>query len=158
MARPRARELTERELAIMHVFWDCADATAEEAREQLEVRGESLAYVTVANVIRGLEAKGVLRQLNKERPFRFRAAKTFEEVSQNLLSDLMSRLFSGSRQAMLVQLLARQRLSEDERAFLQTLLSEPDSDGDSAGGLDGLAGSDDDGSGKDLGAGHADKF
>ena len=155
MARPRARELTERELAIMHVFWDCADATGEEAREQLEVRGESLAYVTVANVIRGLEAKGVLRQLNKERPFRFRAAKTFEEVSQNLLSDLMSRLFSGSRQAMLVQLLSRQRLSADERAFLQTLLSETDS-GD--GSLDGFVDSDDDGSGKDLGAGHADKF
>ena len=33
MARPRAKELTERELEVMHVFWDRGESTAADVRE-----------------------------------------------------------------------------------------------------------------------------
>lgn len=122
MARPKAKELTERELAVMQHFWRCEEATAEEARIALEAAGEALAYATVANVVRGLADKGVLEQANAERPFRYRAAKSFEEVSKSLVGDLISRLFDGSRQAMLVQLFSQKSLSEQEREFLQEVL------------------------------------
>jgi predicted transcriptional regulator len=122
MARPKAKELTERELAVMQHFWRSDDATAEEAREALEQTGERLAYATVANVVRGLADKGVLEQTNSERPFRYRAAKTFDEVSRSLVGDLIARLFDGSRQAMLVQLFSQKGLSEQEREFLQGVL------------------------------------
>ena len=39
MARPPAKELTERELEIMHVFWECEQATAAEVRDALAQRG-----------------------------------------------------------------------------------------------------------------------
>ena len=39
MARPRAKELTERELEVMHVFWDRGDSTAVEVRDELEESG-----------------------------------------------------------------------------------------------------------------------
>lgn len=123
MGRPKAKELTERELAVMQHFWRCEEATAEETRAALETSGESLAYTTVANVVRGLADKGVLEQINTERPFRYRASKSFEEVSSNLVGDLISRLFDGSRQAMLVQLFSKKRLTEQERQFLQDVLN-----------------------------------
>jgi len=54
MARPKNPELTDRELAVMQVFWQTEEATAEQARQALLKAGEEVAYVTIANVVRGL--------------------------------------------------------------------------------------------------------
>ena len=35
MARPKARELTERELEVMQVFWDRGESTAADVREDV---------------------------------------------------------------------------------------------------------------------------
>lgn len=122
MARPKATELTARELAVMQVFWKQADATVEDAREHLEETGEALAYVTVANVVRALADKGFLKQTHQERPFRYQAVRSFEDVSGRLVGDLMTRLFEGSREAMLVHLLDRRKLTADEKAYLAEIL------------------------------------
>ncbi|GAB5406768.1 MAG: hypothetical protein Aurels2KO_49990 [Aureliella sp.] len=124
MARPKAVELTDRELAVMQLFWKNGEGTAEQAQAHLEESGEKLAYATVANVVRSLADKGFLKQTNSTRPYQYAAVKKFEDVSKRLVGDLVTRLFSGSRQAMLVQLLDRQKLTEKERDFLQSLLSD----------------------------------
>ncbi len=124
MARPKAVELTDRELAVMQLFWKNGEGTAEQAQAHLESSGEKLAYAPVANVVRSLADKGFLKQTNSTRPYQYVAVKKFEDVSKRLVGDLVTRLFSGSRQAMLVQLLDRQKLTEKERDFLQGLLSE----------------------------------
>jgi len=122
MAGPQAKELTERELVVMRAFWDEGSGTADEARQRLADAGVELAYVTVANVVRGLEDKGFLKQLNKSRPFQYRAARSFEDVSKRLVGDLVERLFDGSRQKLLVQVLDKRRLSKTEREFLKQIL------------------------------------
>lgn len=124
MVRPKSNELTSRELAVMQVFWKQADATADEIRESLAGSGENLAYPTVANVVRGLADKGFLRQVNQERPFRYQAVRSFEDVSKRLVGDLLTRLFAGSRETMLVHLLGRRKLTAGEKAFLTDLLSD----------------------------------
>ncbi len=131
MVRPKATELTSRELAVMHVFWRCTECTAEDARSELEKNGEVLAYATVANVVRGLSEKGVLEQVNNDRPYRFRATRSFSDVSTNLIGDMISRVFSGSRESMLVHLFSETNLTESERSFLADLLnSAADASGD----------------------------
>ena len=81
MARPRAKELTERELEIMHVFWNHGDSTAAEVRDELAKSGRDLAYTTVATLIRILTEKGFLEQATSARPFLYRPIRSFEEVS-----------------------------------------------------------------------------
>ena len=98
MARPKAKELTERELEIMHVFWDAGDLTAVEVRDELADRGRELAYTTVATLIRILAEKNFLEQVNDERPFVYRPQRTFDEVSRLLVGDLVERVFGGSRE------------------------------------------------------------
>lgn len=39
MARPAAKELTERELEIMHIFWDKGELTAPQVRDHLASTG-----------------------------------------------------------------------------------------------------------------------
>ena len=124
MARPRAHELTERELEVMHVFWRRGESTVAEARDDLAGRGRDLAYTTVATLVRILTEKGFLTQTTQERPFRFRPDRSFDEVSSSLLGDLVERVFGGSREKLLVRLMEQRRLTARERALLEDLLRE----------------------------------
>ena len=127
MARPPAKDLTERELQVMHVFWKISDATAQEARDTLAGGGPDLAYTTVATLVRILYEKGFLEQLNSERPFRYRSARSYEEVSGRFLDDVLDRVFRGSREQLLVRLVEQRRLTAEERTALQEILKEQES-------------------------------
>jgi predicted transcriptional regulator len=124
MARPKASELTERELEVMHVFWNRGEQTVAAARDELAAAGRDLAYTTVATLVRILVEKGFLKQTNDERPFRFQPLRSFEEVSGNLVTDLVRRVFGGSREELLVRLMEQRKLTPSERAVLQSILSE----------------------------------
>ena len=124
MARPPAKELTERELEIMQVFWNRGELTVADVQQALADAGLERAYTTVATLVRILCDKGFVEQTNQERPFRFRPAKSYEEVSGRLLSDLIERVFQGSREQLLVRLMGEKKLSAKERAVLEELLKE----------------------------------
>ena len=125
MARPRAKELTERELEVMHVFWDQeTDLAISDVREKLESDGRDLAYTTVATLVKILVEKGFLKQTNDQRPFTFVPTRTFEDVSGNIVSDLVSRVFGGSREQLLIQLMGKKKLTKREREFLESILKE----------------------------------
>jgi BlaI family transcriptional regulator, penicillinase repressor len=124
MARPRAKDLTERELEIMHVFWDQDELTAAEVRDRLAAAGLDRTYTTIATLIRILHDKGFLKQVNAERPFRYRAVRSYEEVSGRLLGDVLRRVFRGSREELLLRLVAQRKLSIHERTVLEEILKE----------------------------------
>ena len=44
MGRPPAKDLTERELEVMHVFWSRGEVTAAEARDRLAATGLDRTY------------------------------------------------------------------------------------------------------------------
>jgi BlaI family transcriptional regulator, penicillinase repressor len=127
MARPKATELTERELEIMHVFWKQGELTAGEVREVLEQGGRDLAYTTVATLVRILMEKGFVRQTNEERPFRYVPVRSFDDVSGRILGDLVKRVFGGSREHLLVRLTENRKLTAKERALLEKILREQQS-------------------------------
>jgi len=124
MARPRATELTERELEIMHVFWKRGESTAGEIRQALAKTGRDLAYTTVATLVRILTEKNFVEQTNAERPFRYRPVRSFDDVSGRLLGDLVKRVFRGSREHLLVRLTENRKLTTKERALLEKILRE----------------------------------
>jgi BlaI family transcriptional regulator, penicillinase repressor len=122
MARPPARELTERELEIMHVFWKRGELTVAEVRDALAEAGLDRAYTTVATLVRILADKEFLVQTNHERPFTYKSSRSYQEVSKKLLKELIDRVFHGSREQLLVRLLEQKALSRTEHALLQDIL------------------------------------
>ena len=124
MARPRAKELTDRELEVMHACWRKGEATATGIRDELAKDGRELAYTTVATLIRILCDKGFLSQTNQERPFTYRPIRSFDDVSGNLVWDLVERLFGGKREQLLVRLLEERKLTAKERTALEEILRE----------------------------------
>jgi predicted transcriptional regulator len=124
MARPRAKDLTERELEIMHVFWEHEEFTAAEVRDHLADTGLDRTYTTIATLVRILHSKGFLKQVNAERPFRYRAVRSYEEVSGRLLGDVLRRVFRGSREELLLRLVEHRKLTTQERTVLEEILKE----------------------------------
>lgn len=131
MARPPARELTERELEVMHRFWAGGEQTIAEARDALAAAGRDLAYTTVATLVRILTEKGYLEQTNDERPYLYRPIRSYEEVSGRLLGEVLDRVFQGSREQLLVRLVGQRRLTARERALLREILDEGRKEGSS---------------------------
>jgi predicted transcriptional regulator len=124
MGRPPARDLTERELEVMHVFWRHGEATAAEARDRLAALGLDRTYPTIANLVRGLADKGFLRQVTRDKPYRYRAARSYEDVSGRLLGDVLRRVFRGSRAQLLKRLVEERALTAEERRLLEEVLKE----------------------------------
>lgn len=124
MARPPAKELTERELEIMHVCWQHGKLTAAEIRDRLAESGRDLAYTTVATLVRILADKGFLKQTNRTRPFVYRPRQSFDEVSRRIVGDLVDRVFRGSHTQLMVQLMESDRLSDQERRALEQIVRE----------------------------------
>jgi predicted transcriptional regulator len=124
MARPKARELTQRELEVMHAFWDGGETTVADVRDRLAAGGRDLAYTTVATLVRILTEKGFLQQTSDERPFRFKPIRSFEDVSGSLVGELIDRVFGGNRDALLMRLFDHKRITPQERALLEQILKE----------------------------------
>lgn len=124
MARPPAKELTERELEIMQTFWKRGELTVADVQQELAAAGLQRAYTTVATLVRILSDKGFVEQTNVERPFRFRPVRSYEEVSGRLLNDLVERVFRGSREQLLMRLMGQKKLTAKERALLEEVLEE----------------------------------
>jgi BlaI family penicillinase repressor len=124
MVRPAAKDLTERELEVMHIYWEEGEATAAEARDHLARAGLDRAYTTIATLVRILHEKGFLEQTNAERPFRYRPVRSYEDVSSRLLGEVIERVFRGSRERLLVRLVEQRKLTAQERAVLEEILKE----------------------------------
>jgi predicted transcriptional regulator len=122
VARPPAKELTERELEVMHVFWNRGNSTVAEIRDALAESGLDRAYTTVATLVRILADKGFLVQTNRDRPFYYRPERSYEEVSRKLLAELVDRVFRGSREQLLVRLMEQKSLTPKEHAMLEDVL------------------------------------
>ena len=82
---------------------------------------------SIQQLLRILHDKGFIEQTYEERPFQFQPVRSFEEVSGNLVNDLLSRVFGGSREKLLVSLVGQKKLSKKERDALRQLLEEQDS-------------------------------
>ena len=76
----------------------------------------------MATLVRIVAEKGFVTQVNDERPFRYRPARSYEEVSGRLLGDVLKRVFRGSGEQLLVRLMGEGRLSARERAVLERFL------------------------------------
>jgi BlaI family transcriptional regulator, penicillinase repressor len=124
MVRPRAHHLTKRELEVMHVFWNCEqEVTAQDVRDLLAESGVDLTYTAVANLVRILYEKQFLAQV-KERPFRYRVIRSFEDTSDQFIGELVDQVFGGSREQLFVRLVKQRKLSDAERALLNQALAD----------------------------------
>lgn len=112
---------TERELDVMAILWDMGSATVSEVRERLEDR---LAYTTVLTVLRTLEAKGYVDHQEEGKAHRYAPTVARNAAGQSALRRLTEKVFAGSPELLLTQLVSGRRLSAEELKRMRQLLDQ----------------------------------
>ena len=127
MARKKSLNLTEAELRLMDVVWQKGSATVAEVADALP-KQLGLAYNTVLTTMRILEDKGYLKHTKPKegRAFVYKPVVSREDASRSAVRHLLSRFFGNSKEALVLNLLEDDDLSDNERKRIQALLKEED--------------------------------
>jgi BlaI family penicillinase repressor len=115
---------TDRELDIMAVLWEQGPSTAAEVRDRLATHGTDLAYNTVLTLLRILEDKGHVDHKEESRTHRYRALVDRDEASASALSRTLDRLFAGSAEALVTQLVQQRGVSNEDLRRLREIVDE----------------------------------
>jgi len=110
---------TDRELDVMAILWELGDATVSEVREALT---DELAYTTVQTVLRTLEGKGYVTHAEEGRFHRYRPLVAKEDAGKSALTRVVSKLFSGSPELLLSQLVAQRGVTDEQVRRMRKLL------------------------------------
>jgi predicted transcriptional regulator len=112
--------LGDRELDIMGVLWDLGSGTVAEVRAKLPV---DLAYTTVLTILRNLEAKELVSHTAEGKAHRYvpRVART--AARRSALTRVLDKLFHGSPEQLVAQLVQDEKLSAQDLKRLRALLS-----------------------------------
>jgi BlaI family penicillinase repressor len=124
MSRPSSDHPTELELQILKILWDQSPRTVREVRDALAQQGRDLAHTSVITTLGTMVQKGQLQKLPPQegKAFRFSPLLAQDDVSSGMLGDLVTRVFDGSAEALMLSLLDVTELEEHELARLRKLL------------------------------------
>jgi BlaI family transcriptional regulator, penicillinase repressor len=112
---------TDRELDLMGVLWTQGPCTVAEVRAALT---DELAYTTVLTVLRVLEEKGYVGHTEEGRAHRYHALVERSAAGGSALSRLTRKIFQGSPELLLTQLVADRRISSGELQRLRDILDQ----------------------------------
>ena len=118
---------TDRELDIMDVLWEQGAATVTEVRDALH---DDLAYTTVLTILRTLEEKGYVTHNEEGRAHRYRPLVEKKAAEKSALTRLVKKLFKGSPELLLTQLVADRKLSAADLKRMRKLIDDQLKKGD----------------------------
>lgn len=112
--------LSNREAEIMAVLWQ-EPATVAEVKAKLS---DELAYTTVLTILRNLEAKGYVSHEAEGRAHRYIPKIRQQAARKSAIRHLAGKLFQGSAELLLAQLVSDRKLSDDQVRRIREILDE----------------------------------
>ena len=122
MSQSRFHRLGDLQLRIMKALWARGEATVAAIQEAVP-GGADLAYTTVATMLRKMEARGLVEHRADGRTFIYRAAVAEDQVTRGMAEHVLDRLFGGSVEALVNNLLTTREVSRDELARLEKMIA-----------------------------------
>jgi predicted transcriptional regulator len=121
VARNKTPNLTEAELKLMNVIWELGDATVADVLAALKGK-PVLAYNTVLTTMRILEQKGYLDRTKRGRSHSYRARVSRLQARSKAVQHMVSSLFDGSPELLVLNVLKDERLSPNEIERLKKMI------------------------------------
>jgi predicted transcriptional regulator len=110
----------DRELDIMGALWELGSGTVADVRERLPV---DLAYTTVLTILRNLEAKGFVKHTVEGKAHRYFPRVAQRTARRNALAHMLDKLFHGSPEQLIAQLVEDEKISVADLRRLRAHLS-----------------------------------
>ncbi|HTV06586.1 MAG TPA: BlaI/MecI/CopY family transcriptional regulator [Acidobacteriaceae bacterium] len=111
--RGQQKALTRLELEIMQVLWERGGSTVAEVQRGLKAE---LAYTTVQTMLNVLWRKKKVKREQEGRAYRYEAVVSRERARGSAVNDLVSRMFGGSGEALLMAMVDTRQISTEELA------------------------------------------
>jgi BlaI family penicillinase repressor len=124
MAKKTVRQPTKLELEILNILWKEHPATVGEVRETLAGQGRDLAYTSVMTMLTIMTRKGYLSRVKQKGSYLYTPILNEKSASQNLLRDIVERVFEGSMTAVMVNLLETSDIDAEELKQLRKLINQ----------------------------------
>jgi predicted transcriptional regulator len=103
--------LADREAQLMQLLWDHGPSTVADVHARLN---DELAYTTVLSHLRALEFKGYVGHIEEGRAHRYHALLERADAQRGALEALLSRLFKGSADDLLLHMVSDKRLTAEQ--------------------------------------------
>ena len=113
MARPRHNNPTPAELEVLQIIWEHGPCTVREVMNLLRPK-RPRAYTSVMSLMNVMAEKGLLKQKPKGRAFIYSPKVSRDRTQSSMLSDLLSRAFDGSANALVAHLLEQTEPNSEE--------------------------------------------
>lgn len=124
MPKNKTHRLGDLQLRIMKVLWERREATVAEVLDTLDDTDKTLAYTTIATMLRKMEARGLVSHRVEGRSFIYAPKIAAEDVSRSMADHLVDRLFEGNLLDAVSHLLTTREVSKDELKQLEKLIAE----------------------------------
>ena len=121
MARNPSAQPTEGELEILKLLWDNGPQELGQICTALREQ-RPVATTTVATMLKVMMNKGLARRTKGKRGWVWTAKLSREATTGSMLSKLIDRVFDGSAQLLVTQLLEQGKLSDEDRRQIRALL------------------------------------
>ncbi|PQO37406.1 BlaI/MecI/CopY family transcriptional regulator [Bremerella cremea] len=124
MARPESEYPTELELEILKVLWEESPLPVRDVRARLKSGAKRpLAHSSVITMLNIMYRKGFLTRQKEGNAFLFSPKVKKEDVTGQMLGDLVLRVFGGSPTAMMMNLLETSDIDSEELTELRKLIN-----------------------------------
>jgi BlaI family penicillinase repressor len=123
MGKQKVHRLGDLQLRIMKILWERGEASVAEVLDALGPQA-SLAYTTIATMLRKMETRDLVVHRVNGRSFIYRPKVKAGEVSRSMANHLVDRLFEGSLLEAVNHLLNAREVSREELAKLERLIAE----------------------------------
>jgi len=118
--------LTPLELRIMKVLWEFGPATVQGVQEKLP--GDKLAYTTVQTMLNILHRKHRVKRVLKGKAYEYKSVLSKDKAIKEAIGDLVDRLFGGSVDGLVMNLLKGDQFNSKMLLRLSNLIDERQKD------------------------------
>jgi BlaI family penicillinase repressor len=122
MARPVSTYPTVLELQILKLLWQQSPLLARDVQEALAADGRNLAKTSVITTLNTMVAKKYLERRKQGNSFLFSPRISAAEVSEQVLGDVLDRVFDGSTSAVLLKLFDVTSVNDAELKELRRII------------------------------------
>ena len=112
---------TDAELGILRVLWARGPSTVREVAQEM---GRESAYTTILKLLQIMTEKGLVRRDESPRTHVYEATSSEGQTQQQLIRDLLDRVFDGSAAKLVMQALATKKASRKELDEIRKLLDD----------------------------------
>jgi predicted transcriptional regulator len=121
MARKTSSNLTPAELELMNILWEHGPSTVSMVTDLL-ASTRTLAYTTVQTVLNTLHRKGKVKRVLDNRAFFYEPTVTRKRAAGQALKEMVSKLFGGSPEQLVLTMLETRQLTPEKLRELQRMV------------------------------------